>query len=319
VQKCVGDEVCLQKADLVLAIDGSGSLTAKGFEVVKEFASRLVMKFKPMAYGHDAMRVSVVQFGNGRLDANKVVSDAKLVLLPTDDMNKASESIQNMTWQRGFTNVAQALLKAQNVLRSRSRPHANSVVMLLTDGRPTFKLQAASAVASLRKTARLVVVQVQAFRKEDSVNTLKSYASIPWQTNYIHIPGKKALKGASDHYVTQVVAQLCPFAESPSATLAQDALRGYRKTRTGMSCKSESGIQTMKMTTDACFLHGATLPGGMNSFAYGEHQCVVYSRPCSDFTRNNSLDMYEPVKTSPGSLQAGDDAAVSYFLRGIRR
>jgi len=320
-QKCVGDEVCLQKADLILAIDGSGSLTAKGFEVVKEFAARLVMKFKPMAYGHEAMRVSVVQFGNGRLDANKVVSDAKLILMPTDDMNKVSQSIRKMTWQRGFTNVAQALLKAQTVLRSRSRPHANSVVMLLTDGRPTFKLQTANAVASLRKNARLVVVQVQAFRKKDSVNTLKRYASIPWQTNYIHIPGKKALKGASDHYITQVVAQLCPFAESPSATKKQDALRGYRKIRVGMSCKSEPGVETIQMTTDACFLRGNTMPDGMSLFAYGEQRCIVYSRPCSNFTRNNSFDIYEPLKTSPvSSLQEANGADVKYFLhRGVRR
>jgi len=307
-QACVGDEVCLQQADLILAIDGSGSLTAEGFEVFKTFASKLVLRLRSSAYGREAMRVAVVQFGNGRLDNKRVVSDAKIIALSSGDMQKVAEKIKGMKWQRGFTNIAQAMLKAQFMLRSRSRPSATSTVLLLTDGRPTFKLQASSAVERLRKIARLLIVQVQAHRKEESARLLKAYASQPWQTNYIHIPGKKALKGAYDQYATQVVTQLCPRAESPSGTAARDDQRGFRKSREGVNC-GPSASKAAKESLNDCYIMAATAPGGWNSFAYGAGHCLVYANPCKTFQRNSSYDVYMPVTSGvkAGQVIVGSD------------
>merc|ERR1719343_537493 len=109
----------------------------------------IVQRFKGSVYGHAAMKVAVVQFGNGKLDSDNVVSDAKIVLTSTDDMNSVSSAIGSLQWERGFTNMAQALMKANNLLQTNSRKDAQSVVMVLTDGRPSFKLQTQKAVTDL--------------------------------------------------------------------------------------------------------------------------------------------------------------------------
>jgi hypothetical protein len=42
---CKGDEVCIAKQDLVLAIDGSGSLRESGYKILKDFAASLIDKY----------------------------------------------------------------------------------------------------------------------------------------------------------------------------------------------------------------------------------------------------------------------------------
>merc|ERR550514_512403 len=45
VHECVGDEICIAKQDLVLAIDGSGSLAESGWKIIKDFAAKHVDKY----------------------------------------------------------------------------------------------------------------------------------------------------------------------------------------------------------------------------------------------------------------------------------
>merc|ERR1719181_1091623 len=58
---CNGDEVCIAKQDLVLAIDGSGSLRESGFKILKDFAAGLIDKYKGSYYGYEDMRIGVAQ------------------------------------------------------------------------------------------------------------------------------------------------------------------------------------------------------------------------------------------------------------------
>merc|ERR1719434_226738 len=56
---CNGDEICIAKQDLVMAIDASGSLRENGFKVVQKFATKLIEKYKGEYYGYEDMRVGV--------------------------------------------------------------------------------------------------------------------------------------------------------------------------------------------------------------------------------------------------------------------
>jgi Mg-chelatase subunit ChlD len=212
---CVGDEMCNSTTDLVIALDGSGSITKEGFDVLKTFAEKLVNRMK------SSVRVGVVQFGNGKLDKDRVVSDA---IVATDalesDMKSVGGKIQGLVWQKGFTNMAQALLNSKDVLTN-GRKGAQSVVLMITDGRPSFKFQTNHAVKSLRLGARLMIVHVQAHRKQEMAELLKGYASEPWSANYIHIPGKKALKDAYQSWATDLIADVCPKLVSPSSIIAE--------------------------------------------------------------------------------------------------
>ena len=54
MHKCVGDELCIAKQDLILAVDGSGSLTEDGFGILRDFAFQLIGKYQTEYYGSPA-------------------------------------------------------------------------------------------------------------------------------------------------------------------------------------------------------------------------------------------------------------------------
>merc|ERR1719258_342090 len=68
--KCNGDEICVAKQDLIMAIDASGSLREAGFNIVKGFAAKLIDNYKGEYFGYEDMRIGVVQFGNGKVEAD---------------------------------------------------------------------------------------------------------------------------------------------------------------------------------------------------------------------------------------------------------
>jgi len=215
-QKCYGDEVCLSKIDFVIAIDGSGSISESGFASLKSLASRFVARLKG---GTDSAQVGVVQFGNGKLDTNKVVSDAIAVLPLTFDTEHASSTISGLPWRKGFTNLAQAAMKARDLL-SLGRSGAEQVVILLTDGRPCFKKAAASALKELQGKARVMVVHVKPYPEKHNVELLKSYATEPAEVNYVHIQGQKALAAGAEAFATKLLVQACAKVDSPAAAEA---------------------------------------------------------------------------------------------------
>jgi len=74
--KCRGDEICTAKQDLVIAVDGSGSLTETGFKTLKDFSAKLVDRYMGMYYGVEAVKVGVVQFGNGEILKDGSIANA---------------------------------------------------------------------------------------------------------------------------------------------------------------------------------------------------------------------------------------------------
>merc|ERR1719401_2506172 len=52
-QACIGDEICVAKQDLIIALDASGSLKEKGFEILRDFSGNLTGKYKSKYLGQD--------------------------------------------------------------------------------------------------------------------------------------------------------------------------------------------------------------------------------------------------------------------------
>merc|ERR1719198_2658228 len=90
---CHGDERCIAKEDLVVAIDASGSTSGGAFDVIRDLAVELVKKFNGTAYGHAAMRVGVVQFGNGEILEDGTVTSAIAAHDLDSDMAKVVTAI----------------------------------------------------------------------------------------------------------------------------------------------------------------------------------------------------------------------------------
>merc|ERR1719265_1986147 len=147
---------------------------------MKEFAARLVAKFRPEAYEKEAMNVGVVQFGNGQLIDNGgglggvgIVSDAILGASLTNDTEEVITKIKALKWQRGFTNMAQGISKASHLIKTSYRKRSTGVVIMLTDGRPSFKRSTELAVKKLKQSSVLVIAQIKEFPKEENQKLMK--------------------------------------------------------------------------------------------------------------------------------------------------
>jgi uncharacterized protein YegL len=270
---------------------------------MKTYAAQLVLRLKAEAYGQEAMKVAVVMFGNGKLDSDYIVSDAIVASTFSSDMDQTAKAIEGLQWQRGFTNMAQAEMKARTLLQGNTRNSAQSVVLLITDGRPSFKLQTKKAAVDLRESARLVIAHVQEFRKEDTTELLeKTLASEPEKANYLHIPGKKHLKADYNTWVTKTLVELCPKAESPSKRLAEDQARGFKLLFEAVICATDSGIiapasAMIADSPESCYEYAEDHVQFYHQFAYGiGGRCVVYKQPCSERSGKEGINIFEPIE-----------------------
>jgi len=110
-QACAGDEICIAKQDLVIALDASGSLKEKGCDIVKRFAVNLTQKYVPKYFGNPAVKIGVALFGNGNLmDLNdgsggttiQAIFKVSLLILTKSGQKShtPSGSVDSRTWHR---------------------------------------------------------------------------------------------------------------------------------------------------------------------------------------------------------------------------
>merc|ERR1719506_3383301 len=114
-QRCNGDEMCVAKQDLVIAIDGSGSIRDGGFAILKKFVGKLLARYRTEFWGADAVKVGIVLFGNGVIMPDgKSVSPAILAQPLAFDMAAVKTKTGELPFKKGFTNMAQAFASAEN-------------------------------------------------------------------------------------------------------------------------------------------------------------------------------------------------------------
>jgi len=149
-QDCVGDEICVANQDLVIAIDGSGSLREDGFGTLKNYALALVDKFRSEYFGSGAMKVGLIEFGNGIIMEDGVTVSPAMNIRPlTSDMSQVKTDIGAMVQKKGFTNMAQAFALAETMYTSAGRKHSQPALLVITDGKPSFQFQTNELVEQL--------------------------------------------------------------------------------------------------------------------------------------------------------------------------
>jgi len=254
-QKCHGDEVCIARQDLVVAVDASGSVKEEGFEHIRDLVANLTTRYQSLYYGKDRMKVGVLVFGQGQYMDAGYISAAEEIEPLTFNLASVTSSIQGMTWQRGLTNMMQALKLADKMLES-GRPDAQSAVLVITDGKYTNAFTTAQRVQQLKdKNIQIFMAPISAY-DSDNLEVLKKWASSPWEQNYLRIPGIESLNNNYDSYAQDLVARFCPEAFSPSAQRSQDDQRGYTLVRTGALPSETCGQHTELgrfATEDACY------------------------------------------------------------------
>jgi hypothetical protein len=229
--ECVGDEICIARQDLVLTIDGSGSLRQSGFEVVRNFAANVTDRYQSMYYGHEDMKLGIVEFGNGDLeegaDGITTVKKALYVQGLTGDMAFVRSQVESLQWLRGFTNMAQGFQTADVMLGQTGRPDAQSAVMVISDGKFSMEFQTAEKARELKdKNVMIYLVAISSDKPKD-LGTFRSFSSFPRRSNNVRIPGLDALKFNAELFTGQIIAKFCPHAFSPSQAKQKEEAQEY--------------------------------------------------------------------------------------------
>merc|ERR1719238_2330692 len=216
------------------------------------------------------MKIGVVQFGNGEIKGDNTVSDALLIQPLTSDMDKVKKAVEGMTYQKGFTNMAQAFGTAEKMFLLGGRRKAMSAVLTLTDGKPSFLFQTYEKVMQLKdKHTKLFFAPVTAFAGEE-LKLMKKWASSPWETNLVHVPGLAPLKADPVLFAQKMVVKFCPEAMSPSSMMVEETEVGYMLIAENNHCGTRGQLlsSTANYAEDcAALAQGA----GVKAFSLGTH------------------------------------------------
>lgn len=223
MKRCVLDKgsptiSCNKTMDIVLLIDGSGSLGKRGWAAEITAAQLLVDAFIDPLGAASRAKIAVILYSGPRTwggvrrctakNTKKVdraeICAVKMITHFTSDMKKVKELIGGLEWPRGSTLTSLALMTAKAEL-SLGRGKAKSNVVLFTDGRPLSYRKTYIASTKVRQAARLVWVPVT---KYAPLKFVKRCATRRWQENVVPVTSFAALK--KPEVVTHIIADICP-------------------------------------------------------------------------------------------------------------
>merc|ERR1719172_364925 len=213
----IGEKVvkCNATLDIMLLLDGSGSLGEAGWKAEIVAAQRFVDAFA--GTGAQA-QMGVILYSGPRTwggvskcfaqNSEKVdlenTCKIKTVTHFTNDLKKVKDLIGGLTWPKGSTLTSLALQTAKAEL-SLGRKEAKSIVVVITDGRPLSYRNTGIASKNLRKAARLVWVPVTSFAP---LKQIKSWATRRWQENVVQVKTFEDLE--KPDLVSHVIANIGP-------------------------------------------------------------------------------------------------------------
>merc|ERR1719498_1130274 len=117
---------------------------------MKNYALKLVDRYKPKYYGIDAVKIGVLLFGNGRIMPDGVTVSGAINAQPlTFDYTEVKTVLTGLQFVKGFTNMAQAFSLAETMFTLGGRRGAQSSILVITDGKPSFNFQTSEMVNQL--------------------------------------------------------------------------------------------------------------------------------------------------------------------------
>merc|ERR1719426_214399 len=217
---------CNRSLDVILLIDGSGSLGKEGWAQEIKAAQLFVDAFTDSGKANMAVIVfsgpktwSGVEKCTGKqetpIDPEKC--GIKMVTHFTEDMKKVKNLINGLDWPQGSTLTSLALMTAKAEL-ALGRKDSKATMVVITDGRPLSFRNTALAAKVVRKAARPVWVPVTKFAP---LKYIKSWATRRWQENVVLV--KEFDKLGKAETVTHIVADICPK-QNPRIEIGRPAL-----------------------------------------------------------------------------------------------
>jgi len=209
---------CMTKLDVVLLLDGSGSVSDEGWVATIEVGKMLAESFLVSQTG---TQVAVLLYSGPSSWAGyqKCASGEGNVSLSTDcnmqwashfttDPSALISAISALSWPKGTTMTSTALASAATELNSGSADGRQRLVIVITDGRHMNPHEVRQAADSLRQRARLMWVPAT---EHADMNDMKSFASTPVASNVVAIPDFSGLAEVST--VNRVISSACKNVE----------------------------------------------------------------------------------------------------------
>jgi len=256
IHSCNGDEICIAKQDLVIAVDGSGSVRDAGFKILKSYTSTLLNRYQMQYFGESAMKIGIVLFGNGIIMPDgKTVSPARNMQKLTGKMEDVKKAVTDLPFKKGFTNMAQAFSMAEDMFIKGSRKNAQQSVLLITDGKPSFSFMTNEMVEQLddKNILRYFLVVSNSGANSAVMKQMRSWASQPWETNLIHVPGLALLEADEELWAEKALTKFCPQAYSPSTAAYEEHSYGYAHVKDSGYCGDKGSLISKQVTgAEAC-------------------------------------------------------------------
>jgi len=174
--ECPQDLVCTAQLDMLVLLDGSGSVNwyGPGFEQERSFTKKL---FELMSFGAEGAKAGVILFS----------WEAELVSPMTTDQAALIDAVDGMVWPHWNTDTAAALVMAKTELTNSGRAEVSkqsTIVFLLTDGNANSMWSTKRAATDLKEVATLYVVVIG-----NNVNErqAKKWPSYPEEEHYIKV------------------------------------------------------------------------------------------------------------------------------------
>merc|ERR1740121_77441 len=209
---------CNRTLDVILLIDGSGSLGEDGWKAEIMAAKTFVGAFKA---AEGKVHVAVILFSGprtwsgvskctGKGEAGVTLADCGITTVThfTTDLDKVDEELTALTWPQGSTLTSLALMTAEAEM-ALGRADVHTLVVVMTDGRPLSYRKTELASHTLRKKARLLWVPVKMPPKV--FPEIKKWATRRWEENIVKVDDFEALKTPDP--ITHIIADICPKEE----------------------------------------------------------------------------------------------------------
>jgi len=203
---------CVAKIDVILLLDGSGSLGADGWAATLAAGATLAramtgdVNLAALLFSGPTSYPSLWKCTGQQPGQPDMVNDCGIQWVShfSNDSASVATAIEGLSYPQKTTLTSLAISTAENEL-STGRADAASVVVVITDGKPLSEGSTTLASKSIRKKARLLWVPVGRYVP---LKDIRRWASYPWQENVVHADSFAQL--TSPEILNHVIADMCP-------------------------------------------------------------------------------------------------------------
>jgi hypothetical protein len=217
---------CNRTLDVIILIDGSGSLGKEGWQAEIKAVKMFIEAFSNAGKASMAVILfsgprtwSGVSKCTGKNDAAVKLEDCGIITVShfTDDLDKVDQLVTGLDWPQGSTLTSLALMTAKAEM-ALGRGDVHTIVVVFTDGRPMSLRKTELASHTIRKKARLMWIPIT---QHAPLKEIKTWATRRWQENVIRVGDFTELHEPAT--VTHIIADMCPK-EDPKMRFERDQL-----------------------------------------------------------------------------------------------